>query len=115
LAGRKAQQLIGRILDRLKSSAEGPEHIRGEYSLANLLGQCILDEIQIPPALVTESLEAIARHNYETNVIIPLFRSRHGDELARVIRDAYSTEQESPSSLGGALATITTESLGFNR
>ncbi len=111
LAGRKVEPLIRHLIDNCKKFSD--EHIPTKVSPVYLLGQCILDEIQIPPGLLEEGLEWIARRTLDTEFIILLYKGRYGKILLKVIQDAFISSKADLSYLGNALGDITLDQINW--
>jgi len=113
LAGRNIQPLIRHLIDLCKNLPK----IRGiNYSNnfpVTLLEKSILDEIQIPPDLLEEGLEWIARRSYYSSELIPLYNGRFGKRLLEIIQNKYISSNEDLSSLGQALSVITLEQINW--
>jgi len=114
LAGRTVQPLIGHLIELCKKSPSF-----GNYSdtfPVILLSQCILDEIQIPPDLLEEGLEWVARRTEgPSEPIRLLYRGRYGEILLNVVKDAYIRSATDLLGLGSALAVITLEQINWTR
>jgi hypothetical protein len=114
LAGRKVQPLIQHLIDLCKKF---PRVTSIEYSKdypVLLLSQCILDEIQIPPDLLEEGLERIARRTVGPSIPIqPLYRGRFGKTLQKVVQNAYIRFNMDLPELGSALAAITLDQINW--
>lgn len=117
LSGRKVTPLIQQLInlckaplpDDLKPSKEPKVHP------VDVLGQCILDEIQIPPDLLKEGLEWISRRDRGPSQLIRfLYNGKYGNILHQIVKDAYMISEKDLLSLGSALADVTLEDVGFN-
>ncbi len=114
LAGRNVQTLIRHLIDLCKKVPPKEEFISYPAKFPFiLLSQAILDEIQISPDLLAESLEWIARRSsgYGEN-ILSLYRGRYGKELLKIVQDAYSSNTDL-FDLGTALYVITLEQINW--
>lgn len=114
LAGRKIQPLIRHLIDlSRKSLTLGRYNFSGNFCIT-LLGQSLLDEIQISPDLLEEGLECIATHSYSPKgLIIPLYNSKFGEKLLEIIQDTYTSSNKDLLSLGHALGYITLEQINW--
>ena len=115
LAGRKIQPLIRHLIDLCKKSLIHSSHDRHEFSKhfnIVLLGQSLLDEIQISPDLLEEGLKCIARNSYSSELIISLYNSKFGEKLLEIIQDTYTSNKDLLG-LGNALGTITLEQINW--
>jgi hypothetical protein len=114
LAGRKIQPLIRHLIDlSRKSLTLGRSNFSGNFCIT-LLGQSLLDEIQISPDLLEEGLECIATHSYSPKgLIIPLYNSKFGEKLLEIIQDTYTSSNKDLLSLGHALGYITLEQINW--
>jgi hypothetical protein len=116
LAGRKVQPLIQHLIDLCKKfpSVTGIEYSK-DYPVL-LLSQCILDEIQIPPDLLEEGLEWIARRTEGPSMLIQLlYRGRFGKTLQKVVQNAYISSNMDLPELGSALSEITLDQINWTR
>lgn len=116
LAGRKIQPLIRHLIDLCKKSLIHSSHDRHEFSKhfdIVLLGQSLLDEIQISPDLLEEGLKCIARNSYSSELIISLYNSKFGEKLLEIIQDTYTSSNKDLLDLGNALGTITLEQINW--
>lgn len=99
LAGRKSAPLIEFLTERLKAA----DSIYSETlrSRANLLAQCLLDEIQISPNLLERALEAIARRTEEgcESAVYSLASSRAGSILRQIIWSSLAGDSQDLSVL----------------
>lgn len=113
LAGRNVQPLVQYLIEQCKKLNKSLQELSPEKS-AFLLGQCILDEIQLAPKLLEEALEWIARRTGSpSSLILSLFGGRYGNVLLEVIRDAYISSDTDLHSLGGALGDIYLRRMGW--
>lgn len=116
LAGRRVQPLIEHLIALCKElpAEYYPRHSE-EVSPVELLGQCLLDEIQVAPDLLEEGLEWLARRRTSdsSELIRLLFRGKYGKILQKIIQDAYFTSRTDLTYLGGALSDITLEQLNW--
>ena len=106
LAGRKAAGLVGRLVEMAKEMERTTEVRGGKGSPVMLLGQCILDEAQVPPRMLEEAFEAIgaaAALSDSWSPLVELARGRYGEVLEQTLRRRY--EEVGP--VGSALATVT--------
>ena len=121
--GRKIQPLIRHLIDLCKKSGrkslksiKRPFNINRRSSIAALLGQSILDEIQIPPDLLEEGLECIARRSLDAeNLIIPLYKGKFGGKFLEIIQDNLISSDEDLAHLGNALGIITLEQIDWTK
>jgi hypothetical protein len=114
LAGRKVQPLIQHLINRCKKlpSLTRYEYFKGYPVL--LLSQCILDEIQIPPDLLEEGLEWIARRTRGPSELTRLlYRGKFGKTLQTVVQNAYVSSNMDLPELGSALAEITMDQINW--
>lgn len=115
LCGRKAQPLIEHLIDRCKML---PGDIRvndDESDPAEILSQCILDEVQIPPTLLNSALEWIIRRRHGATSLLPaIYKAKHGDTLYEIAKSLYATSNNDLPRIGGALGEIGLEQLNFN-
>jgi hypothetical protein len=115
LAGRKVQPLIQHLIDLCKKSPTARYEYSKDYPVL-LLSQCILDEIQIPPDLLEEGLEWIARRSGDSSELIQLlYRGRFGKTLQKVVQNAYISSNMDLPHLGSALAFITLDQINWTR
>ena len=115
LAGRRVQPLIVDMVRRLR---ERPAKLglRPDNRISSLLAQCIIDEIQVPPDLLRDAFEWIARSTREeTSVIRRLYVARYGQILADTVSAAYMSSETNVGNLGGALANIALTRLGWSQ
>jgi hypothetical protein len=116
LAGRKVQPLIQHLIDLCKKFSRVTSIEYSNDYPVRLLSQCILDEIQIPPDLLEEGLERIARRTVGPSVPIqPLYRGRFGKTLQKVVQNAYIRFNMDLPELGSALAAITLDQINWTR
>jgi hypothetical protein len=117
LAGRKVQPLIRYLTDLCKESPRPSSLAPSDYPKffpVVLLGQCILDEIQVAPDLLEEALEWVARRTTGSSEIIqPLIRGRFGKVLQEVVQDAYTNSNTDLIYLGSTLAEITLDEINW--
>lgn len=114
LAGRKIQPLILHLIDLCKKSDGRLLKSGRRLPIAALLGQSILDEIQIPPDLLEDGLECIARRSFDAdNLIIPLYNGKFGKKFLEIIQDNFISSNEDLSHLGNALGIITLEQIDW--
>ncbi|MDQ1352966.1 MAG: hypothetical protein QG657_3272 [Acidobacteriota bacterium] len=115
LAGRNVQPLVQCLIQQCKRlKTTHSDHF--PMSPAVLLGQCILDEIQLVPKLLEEALEWIARRINSLSPIIPsLSKGRYGEVFLKVVQDAYMSSDTDLLSLGGALGSIYLHRMGRMR
>jgi len=110
LAGRKVQPLVQHLIELCKKL----KNIYTDNSPAILLGQCILDEIQLAPKLLEEALEWIARRTstpYST--AISIFKGKYGDVFLSVVQDSYISADTELGKLGVALGEIHLHRMGW--
>lgn len=113
LAGRKVQPLVQHLIELCKK-LEKPHRDRFPQFPVALLGQCILDEIQLAPKLLEETFEWIARRaSSPSNFIISLFKGRYGEVLLRTAQDAYMNSDTDLPYLGGNLGYIHLYRMGW--
>jgi len=113
LAGRNVQSLVQYLIELCKK-LNSPHADSSPISPAALLGQCILDEIQLAPKLLEEALEWIARRiSPPSSLILSLLESRYGEVLLKVVQDAYLNSDTDLVSLGGALGDIYLHRMGW--
>lgn len=114
LAGRKVQPLVQHLIEICKK-LEKPHVDHSPQFPVVLLGQCILDEIQLAPNLLEEALEWIARRTEaeKSNLILSLSEGRYGDVLLKVVQDAYMKFDTDLDYLGEALGAIHLNRMGW--
>lgn len=115
LAGRKVQPLIRHLINLCKkSSRRPPSHSYITDFPVILLGQCILDEIQVAPDLLAKALEWIARRTMGPSKLIwSLYRGRYGKILLKVVQDAYISSETHLSNLGSTLSHGTLDQINW--
>ena len=113
LAGRNSHSLVRRIIDVCKAIPSGDDALpRVPTPALSLLAQCIIDEVQIPPEIVEEALETIARRDRGPSPLVPLvYRSKYANTLHDLVRRTFMSSSTDMGSLGSALAEITLEQL----
>ncbi|MCP5102469.1 MAG: NACHT domain-containing protein [bacterium] len=106
LAGRKVQSLVEHLIGLCK--------YKKLNIAAELLSQCIIDEIQLVPKLMEESLKwiAILINNPSTTMKI-LFDGKYGEVLLKVIQEAYMTSTSDLMRLGGILGNHYLHRMGY--
>lgn len=107
MAGRNVQPLV-QYLIKLCKKEESPDKEEAQEYFANILGQCILDEIQVTPNLFEEALEWIARkaHVEYSDIIPSLSHGRYGKVLMKVVQDTYMCADSDLPCLGDSLVEI---------
>lgn len=114
LSGRKAEPLIHHLINHIKELPTDRRYEPNKVDIVSLLGQCILDEIQIRPDLLAEALEWIARRDHGPSPLIRLlFKGRHGKLFYEIVKSAYMSSDKDLLSLGSSLADITLEQIGY--
>jgi hypothetical protein len=113
LAGRKVQPLIQHLIS-LCQSYEPRTFERNKVPPADLLAQCILDEIQIPPDLLTESLRWIARRAISYRFAISLYRSKYGDKFLEICQNEFKNIDTIFNQSRRMLGQIALHQLGWN-
>lgn len=113
LAGRRVQPLIQHLIDLSKDSAN-VAHL-SDVNPARLLGQCIVDEIQVPPELLETALEWVARRvdDVDHEIILNLLKSKYGKILIRVARETFAKSETDLLALGSTLGSITLYEVGY--
>jgi len=116
LAGRKIQPLIRHLIDLCRKSLKNIHEITTyskDYYII-LLGQSLLDEIQIPPDLLEDGLKCIVRHSFTAErLIISLYNSKFGEKLLEITQDTYTSSNKDLIYLGNALGIITLEQINW--
>jgi hypothetical protein len=118
LSGRKVQPLIQHLIKLSK-----PESVLEHTSTPNtrpqeLLALCIIDEITIPPDLLKEALEWIARrlHDLPINPLrLSILKGKYGEVFSSVVREAYSTSNTDLFQLGEVLGEITVAQILYKK
>ena len=114
LAGRKVQPLVLHLIELCKKLDISHSSFAPQYPVL-LLTQCILDEIQLAPRLLEEALEWIVRReiDFPSSLIISLSQSKYGEDLQKVVREAYVTSETDLENLGAALGDILLRRMGW--
>ena len=126
LAGREAKEILIELITRTRGAAAKSQAKSGPlpgdrleaYTL--LLGQCLLDEVQLLPTILDSALEAVGRGTRgrgwrdptERN-IRSLALSKFGDRLEEVVKDGLRACDEDAGRFGTVLANITVKRLGW--
>jgi hypothetical protein len=114
LAGRKVQPLVQRLIELCKAENVTHKEPSPNYIVNHLLGQCILDEIQLAPKLLECALEWIGRKSPPPSSIIrSLIQSRYGDLLEKVVRKAYKNSDTDLRIMGATLGEIHLQKFGW--
>lgn len=114
LAGRKVQPLIKYLISLCKRKRFEERKRRTEIYPSILLAQCIIDEIQIQPDLLKESIEWVARRKEPTsNYIKIIYKGKYGKELKEVVKSSFIKNNNDLLNLGGALSEITCTNLNI--
>jgi hypothetical protein len=111
LAGRQGAQVITALVKEAKARKGrelGSEETPFEES--DMLTECLLDEVIIPPRLVDEALETIARVSQDwmeaDSGVARLSRSKYAESLRRVTWNAFKTSKTDLLSLADAIHRI---------
>ena len=109
LSGRKVEPLIRKLIDLAQLKPTKLRIRTYEHNYATLLlGQCILDEIQISPEVLDQALITLARRRYsiDDSLIRNLSKGRYADRLTSVVENEYLAFGPEISGIGGSLAEI---------
>jgi len=113
LSGRKIQPLIQHLTELCKKLEESHSDFTPQFPVS-LLGQCILDEIQLAPNLLEEALEWIARKTSPpSDLIISLFKGRYGEVLLKMAKNTYMNSDTDSTWLGVNLGEIFLHRMGW--
>lgn len=80
---------------------------KARFLPALLLGQCIADEIQIPPDLLSQSLGCVLRRLREArDVAVPIWESKYGEVWNRLLLESFMNCCENILEVGGTIGEI---------
>ena len=111
LAGRKAEPLVRYLVKLCKqgrlanAKLERLSYLRKSWDQLSLLSDCIVDEVQLAPALLEEALEIIARTSRGPSFeIAAIAEGKYGKLLRSVVEKAFISSETDLPGLGSALA-----------
>lgn len=120
LAGRHAKSLVEHLTELCETRClqefveEHPLRVEGrtvvpfeEHNVASLLGQCLIDEVPLPLALVERALLAGARaHSSLGFPVSMLVRGRYRETLKRIVQDEFMKDLKHFGPLGSAVSCL---------
>lgn len=124
LAGRKAQSFFKFLIEYSKKKLTDDQfniYPRGflrelpENYLVDLLGRCILDEVQIEPLLLEDGLKLIVKRTTGSTLIPLLYRGKFGRILEEIVQKEYIKTETEFFRVGSALAYTTSEDIKCKR
>lgn len=86
-----------------------------EYDISNLLGKCILDEVQITPPLLDEGLECVIRGDTEESIIFLLCENKYGQRIEDVARRLYIESDTDLFNIGNNLSKVLFHKMDFDK
>jgi hypothetical protein len=105
--GRRVAPLIDHLITRsMEVKLEPRGAAATSLSPANLLAECILDEVQVTPAVLRESFRWIARRSEHPFVTWPLLESKYGKTFEEVCVAEFQVAESDLLSLGSILADM---------
>lgn len=116
-AGRGARAVFTRLLElaSVDSSVEStPDWGLGEegYDLSvKLLGRGLADEVQLPPRLVVEAAQMVAKRGSRDRIVAEILEGRYGDAFRTVAWDCYLADHRGWATLN-TLQAITAAETG---
>jgi hypothetical protein len=112
--GRKIQPLIQHLISECKQLDRfALRHEQGKTNPANMLAKCVIDEIQLTPQLLDESLKWIVRKSDYPNPARVISQGRYGDVFKAVALRELSTATDDFLGIGGTVLELTAEELGW--
>lgn len=113
LSGRRVQPLIRHLIAECEAmNSQNP--LLYVFKPANLLGQCILDEVQIPPDLLADALKWVARYVDPDPFATSMYKSKYCDLFFEICRSDFKNGQSGLGNPGSMLGVITLHRLGMN-
>lgn len=115
LAGRYAQPLVKYIIDICRDMGEEDLKVDKGQLPVKLLIQSVLDEVQIQPDMLKESLDCIARKSDEESTLasLQLYKGRHGEIWFDSLKQAYLEEKWNLLHIGHNIGQIASEMIGW--
>ncbi|MBC9783214.1 restriction endonuclease [Heliobacterium chlorum] len=107
LSGRKVQPLAKKLISLCKEVPTYERLLNSPDSIpVELLGQCIIDEIQLPPDLLREALEWLGRRSNNCTHIVNIYKGKYGEELFKVLIQTIKQEDDDIINIASALSDI---------
>lgn len=108
LAGRRVQPLVQYLVTSIKNHERDIPH--PEF----ILGQCVIDEIQIPPDLLRDVLHCIVQQEApEGALTLPILKSKYGDTLFQLVKEQYLDSPANWRKTGDIFALLILEQMNW--